>query len=162
MQFKVLQMLGSFSDSSLHRIFKSEKNLGYLFRQKIANLGSEKLNCQIIILLDNLRTLYRYGTNIQKFFSLSQAIENSRHFQFLRTDILQKTFQGAPVISAVAGEIRDRTYNGTRSAKTDDRVRISKRFFKPHRLSEIIVTINLIFVKTKIIIILFCPLPSLV
>ena len=34
-----------FSDSSLHRIFKSEKNLGFLFRQKIANLGSEKLNC---------------------------------------------------------------------------------------------------------------------
>ena len=36
--------LGSFSDSSLHRIFKSEKNLGFLFRQKIVNLGSEKLN----------------------------------------------------------------------------------------------------------------------
>ena len=36
--------LGSFSDSSLHRIFKSEKNLGFLFGQKIVNLGSEKLN----------------------------------------------------------------------------------------------------------------------
>ena len=36
-----------------------------------------------------------------KTFSLPQAIENSRQFLFLRTDILQKTVVGYPLVFGV-------------------------------------------------------------
>ena len=48
-------------------------------------------------LLRKLRKLYmNNGTVYLEIFSLAQAIENSRQFLFLRTDILQKTVVGCP------------------------------------------------------------------
>ena len=81
MQFKVLRSQDFFCYSSLHRIFKSEKSFSFLFRQKIANLGSEmrKIKPQkIVFSLDKLGKLYRNGTVLQKFF---QPSSNYRKFQ---------------------------------------------------------------------------------
>ena len=47
-------------------------------------------------LLRKLRKLYMNGTVHLEIFSLTQAIENSRQFLLLRTDILQKTVVGCP------------------------------------------------------------------
>ena len=60
-----------------------------------------KIELQKIVgrLLDKFRKLYMNGTVIYKFlelFSLPQAIENSRQFMLLRTDISQKTVVGCP------------------------------------------------------------------
>ena len=164
MQFKVLRSQVLLLIPLSIAFLNLKKNLGFLFGQKIVNLGSEKLNYQIIILLDNLRTLYRNGTDIQignvlAFLKLQKILGI---FSFSEQIFYRKHFMVLLLFPRWLVKLRNRTFNGTRSAKTDDRVRISKHFFKPHRLSEIIVTINFIFVKTKIITILFCPLPSLV
>ena len=49
-------------------------------------------------LLDKLRKLFVNETVISKPFSLPQAIENSRQFLLLRTDILPKTVVGYPCL----------------------------------------------------------------
>ena len=164
MQFKVLRSQVLFLIPLSIAFLNLKKIQVSFFNKKIANLGSEKVNYQIIILLHNLRTLYRNGADIQigNVLALLKLQKILSIFSFSEQIFYRKHFRVLLLFPRWLVKLRDRTYNGTRSAKTDDRVRISQRFFKPHRLSEIIVTINLTFVKTKIIIILFCPLSSIV
>ena len=95
----------NFSDSSLNPIFESE-NIRVPFSTK--NRLTWVLKCEKLNFIENRREFIRYITKIVhewnghlEIFSLPQAIENSRQFLLLRTDILQKTVLGCPWPSKV-------------------------------------------------------------
>ena len=76
------------------------KILGFLFLRKTGKLGYWNAKNWT---LENRREFIRYVTQIAhewnghlEIFSLPLAIENSRQFLLLRTDILQKTVFGCP------------------------------------------------------------------
>ena len=145
MQFKVLRSQDFFL-IPLYIAFLNLKKVQVSFfdkKQPTWGVKCEKLNLRKSYLLDKLRKLYRNGTCPLAIFQPSSSY---RKFQaFLVSPNRYFTENSCWVLLLFPRwlvKLRDRTYNGTRSAKTDDRVLISKRFFEPHRLSEIIVTIN--------------------
>ena len=97
-----------FSDSSLHSIFKSEKNLGFLFRQKQPTweVKCEKLNFRKSYLFqtsfENCTGIGRSSRNFLAFLKLQKILGI---FSFSEQIFYRKQLWGAPVISAVAGEI---------------------------------------------------------